>query len=123
MSETITIRRRRTDIRHHRDSEQSLHALSTAHDPVYLASRRPGIPLRDAFFFTSADTLTTFFSMKQNQFVPRGLRGEQLVGALRVEPALRPISRMKMINGAYVFSGVLLRAGRCRFSVTSTPSA
>ena len=106
VSETITIRQRRT-----------IGILEIAKTVFTLYPRRTILCfslfvgqafLYNAFFFTYGDTLTTFFGVKQTGWYLAIFAASNFVGALVLSPLFDRVGRVKMISGTYVLSGLLL---------------
>jgi MFS family permease len=106
VSETITIRQRRTI------------GLGTIARTVFtLYPRRTVLCLSlfigqaflyNAFFFTYGDTLSTFLDVKQTGWYLAVFALSNFLGALLLSPLFDRVGRVRMITGTYVVSGVLL---------------
>ncbi|MFD1858835.1 MFS transporter [Aeromicrobium camelliae] len=104
--EAIVIRQRRT-----------IPFTTIAHTVVKLYPRRTILCLSlfagqaflyNAFFFTYADTLTTFFGVEQTGWYIAVFALSNFVGALVLGPLFDKVGRIPMISGTYIGSGVLL---------------
>ncbi len=106
VSETITIRQRRT-----------ISIAEIARTVFKLYPRRTILCfslfvgqafLYNAFFFTYGDTLTTFLDVKQTGYFIAVFAASNFAGALLLSPLFDRIGRVQMITATYVLSGVLL---------------
>ena len=106
VSETITIRQRRT-----------ISLPEIARTVFTLYPRRTVLCfslfvgqafLYNAFFFTYGDTLTTFFGVKQTGWYLAIFAASNFAGALLLSKLFDTVGRVKMITATYVGSGVLL---------------
>ena len=106
VSETITIRQRRTiSIPEIARTVFTLYPKRT----VLCFSLFVGQAfLYNAFFFTYGDTLTTFLDVKQVGWYLAVFAASNFIGALVLSPLFDTIGRVKMIAGTYILSGVLL---------------
>ncbi|MET0838237.1 MAG: MFS transporter [Marmoricola sp.] len=108
VSETITIRQRRTiSIPEIARTVFTLYPKRT----VLCFSLFVGQAfLYNAFFFTYGDTLSTFFDVKQTGYYIAVFAASNFAGALLLSPLFDRLGRVRMISGTYVVSGVLLAA-------------
>ncbi len=106
VSETITIRQRRT-----------ISIIEIAHTVFKLYPRRTVLCLAlfigqaflyNAFFFTYGDTLTTFLDVKQTGWYLAIFAASNFAGALLLSSLFDTVGRVKMIAGTYILSGSLL---------------
>jgi MFS family permease len=108
VSETITIRQRRTiGIPEIAKTVFTLYPRRT----VLCFSLFVGQAfLYNAFFFTYGDTLSTFFDVKQTGYYLAVFAASNFAGALVLSPLFDRVGRVRMIAGTYILSGVLLAA-------------
>src|SRR4051794_2748332 len=106
VSETITIRQRRT-----------IGIVEIAKTVFTLYPRRTVLCfslfvgqafLYNAFFFTYGDTLGTFFDVKQTGYYIAVFAASNFAGALLLSPLFDRFGRVQMIAGTYILSGILL---------------
>ena len=64
--------------------------------------------LYNAFFFTYGDTLTSFMDVKQTGYYIAVFAASNFIGAVVLGPLFDTIGRVKMLTGTYVISGALL---------------
>jgi MFS family permease len=64
--------------------------------------------LYNAFFFTYGDTLSTFLGVKQTGWYLAVFAVSNFLGALVLSPLFDTLGRVRMIAGTYILSGVLL---------------
>ncbi|WP_114561361.1 MFS transporter [Desertihabitans aurantiacus] len=104
--ETITVRQRRV-----------IPFTTIAHTVFKLYPRRTALCLAlftgqaflyNAFFFTFADTLITFFDVQQTGFYIAAFALSNFIGALALGPLFDKVGRVPMISGTYIASGVVL---------------
>jgi len=119
VSETITIRQRRT-----------ISLATIAHTVFALYPRRTALCLAlfigqaflyNAFFFTYGDTLSTFLGVDQTGYYLALFAVSNFVGALALSRLFDTLGRVRMISGTYILSGTLLAvAGLMLGDLTAT---
>ncbi len=106
MSETLTIRQRKTiglpTI------ARTVFTLYPKRTVLCLALFIGQAFLYNAFFFTYGDSLSTFLGVKQTGYYIAAFAVSNFLGALLLGSLFDTIGRVKMIAGTYILSGLLL---------------
>ncbi len=106
VDETITIRQRRTISV--AEIARTVFTLYPKRTILCLSLFAGQAFLYNAFFFTYADTLSTFLDVKQTGYYVAAFALSNFVGALALGPLFDKVGRIPMISGTYIASGLLL---------------
>ncbi|TCI99477.1 MFS transporter [Aeromicrobium sp. IC_218] len=106
VDETLTIRQRRTISV--AEIARTVFTLYPKRTVLCLSLFAGQAFLYNAFFFTYADTLSTFLDVKQTGYYVAAFALSNFVGALALGPLFDKVGRIPMISGTYIASGLLL---------------